>query len=376
MRTKKILIIIGTRPEAIKMAPLILLMLGHTKFNLKVCITAQHRAILDQVLDLFNITPDFDLDIMTPNQSLNDITIAALDGLKSVLNKFNPEIVLVHGDTATTFAGALAAFYKKIKIGHVEAGLRTGDIYSPWPEEANRKLTTAIANYHFAPTDDARNNLLNENVHKNKILVTGNTVIDALFYVTKKLKNDLDLSNKVTNQLHFLDPGKKLILVTCHRRESLDSGLDGICDAINQIASKYPDIQIVYPMHPNPNVKKHVKKLLLSLSNVFLTEPMEYLSFCYLMDSAYMILTDSGGIQEEAPSLGTPVLVMRNISERPEAISSGAIKLVGTDASIIIKNVEDLLSNEDLYAKMSASMNPYGDGTASHKIINFLSELE
>ena len=374
---KKILTLFGTRPEAIKMAPLVHALEADDRFDAKVCVTAQHREMLDQVLELFEIEPDFDLNIMKPRQTLNDVTTAILLGLKPVLEDFKPDMVLVHGDTATTFAASLAAYYQKIKVGHVEAGLRTGNIYSPWPEEANRKLTSAITNYHFAPTAGSKQNLLNEGVSEDDIIVTGNTVIDALFWVREKLKQDKSLSGTLSSTFDYLDPNKKLILVTGHRRESFGGGFERICEALRQIASNHPEAQVLYPVHLNPNVQEPVNRLLKGLDNVFLIEPQQYLPFCYLMGRASIIVTDSGGIQEEAPSLGKPVLVMRETTERPEAVDAGTVKLVGTDVELIVGQVSLLLTNFAEYQKMSKAHNPYGDGLAAQRIVNFLeSHLE
>ena len=368
----KVLTVFGTRPEAIKMAPLVHLLQNDDRFISKVCVTAQHREMLDQVLKLFDITPEFDLDIMESSQTLNDVTAKILKGLKSVLEQFEPDIVLVHGDTATTFAASLAAYYKQIKVGHVEAGLRTGNIYSPWPEEANRKLTSTITNFHFAPTFGSRDNLLKEGVLKDSIIVTGNTVIDALFWVRKKLKKNASLLNELTSKFDYLDSSKKLILVTGHRRESFGNGFKRICDALRQIAIRNQNIQILYPVHLNPNVHGPVNKILKDLENIFLIDPQEYLPFTYLMERASIILTDSGGIQEEAPSLGKPVLVMRETTERPEAVEAGTVRLVGTNTDIIIEQVELLLTNTDEYRKMAKAHNPYGDGLACERILEFL----
>jgi len=369
---KKILTVFGTRPEAIKMAPLVHALEADDRFDAKVCVTAQHREMLDQVLELFEIEPDFDLNIMKADQTLNDVTTAILSGLKPVLEDFKPDVVLVHGDTATTFAASLAAYYQKIKVGHVEAGLRTGNIYSPWPEEANRKLTSSITNYHFAPTAGSKDNLLNEGVSEDEITVTGNTVIDALFWVREKLNKDSSLSNKLSSRFDYLDPNKKLILVTGHRRESFGGGFERICEALRQIATNNSDAQVLYPVHLNPNVQEPVNRLLKGLDNVFLIEPQQYLPFCYLMDRATVILTDSGGIQEEAPSLGKPVLVMRETTERPEAVDAGTVRLVGTDVNLIVSQVNLLLTNPDEYQKMSRAHNPYGDGKASLRICKSL----
>ena len=354
------------------MAPLVHVLHADSRFDAKVCVTAQHREMLDQVLELFEIKPDFDLNIMTPGQTLNDITTAILLGLKLILGEFKPDVVLVHGDTATTFAASLAAYYQQIKVGHIEAGLRTGNIYSPWPEEANRKLTSAITNYHFAPTTGSKTNLLNEGVSEDYITVTGNTVIDALFWVREKLKQDKSLSRTLSSTFNFLDPNKKLILVTGHRRESFGGGFKRICEALRQIVTKYPEAQVLYPVHLNPNVQEPVNRLLNGLNNIFLIEPQQYLPFCYLMDRASIILTDSGGIQEEAPSLGKPVLVMRETTERPEAVDAGTVRLVGTEVELIVSQVDLLLSDSTEYQKMSRAHNPYGDGSACGRILEFL----
>ena len=369
---KKILTVFGTRPEAIKMAPLVHALASDDRFDAKVCVTAQHREMLDQVLELFEIVPDFDLNIMKPSQTLNDVTTAILVGLKPVLEEFQPDVVLVHGDTATTFAAALAAYYQQIKVGHVEAGLRTGNIYSPWPEEANRKLASAITSYHFAPTAGSKENLLKEGVAESDITVTGNTVIDALFWVRKKLQEDKSLAVSLAAKFDFLDLDKKLILVTGHRRESFGGGFERICEALRQIATMWPEIQILYPVHLNPNVQEPVTRLLNNLNNVFLIDPQQYLPFFYLMDRSAIILTDSGGIQEEAPSLGKPVLLMRDKTERPETVEAGAVRLVGTNKNMIVEQVNTLLSNTAEYNKMSGAHNPYGDGNAVRRIIDVL----
>ena len=369
---KKILTVFGTRPEAIKMAPLVHALEADNRFHAKVCVTAQHREMLDQVLELFEIDPEFDLNIMRAGQTLNDVTIAILSGIKPVLENFKPDVVLVHGDTSTTFAASLAAYYNQIQVGHVEAGLRTGNIYSPWPEEANRKLTSAITNYHFAPTLGSRDNLLNEGILEDQITVTGNTVIDALFWVRERLNKDNSLSKELSLKFDYLDPDKKLILVTGHRRESFGGGFERICEALRQIATNYPKAQVLYPVHLNPNVLEPVNRILNGLNNVFLIKPQEYLPFCYLMDRASLILTDSGGIQEEAPSLGKPVLVMREITERPEAVDAGTVRLVGTDIEVIVSQVDQLLTNSVEYQKMSKAHNPYGDGFACKRILDFL----
>ena len=372
---KKILTVFGTRPEAIKMAPLVHALTADNRFDSKVCVTAQHREMLDQVLGLFEIEPDFDLNIMKPGQTLNDVTTSILVGLKPVLESLKPDVVLVHGDTATTFAAALAAYYQQIKVGHVEAGLRTGNIYSPWPEEANRKLTSAITNYHFAPTAGSKENLLKEGIVESNITVTGNTVIDALFWVRKKLKEDKSLAVSLAANFDFLDPDKKLILVTGHRRESFGGGFARICEALRQTAVMYPQVQILYPVHLNPNVQEPVNRLLNGLDNIFLIAPQQYLPFCYLMDRAFIILTDSGGIQEEAPSLGKPVLVMRDTTERPEAVDAGTVRLVGTDTALIASQIGILLTGDGAYKDMSLAHNPYGDGNAAQRIVSFLSSI-
>ncbi|MEP1383181.1 MAG: UDP-N-acetylglucosamine 2-epimerase (non-hydrolyzing) [Paraglaciecola sp.] len=363
MKFKKILLVFGTRPEAIKMAPLVLELKKHSKLDIKVCVTAQHREMLDQVLDLFAIKPDYDLNLMQPEQDLFDITIGALQGLKTVYAEAKPDLVLVHGDTSTTFSASLAAFYQKIAVGHVEAGLRTGDINSPWPEEINRKLTGALTQLHFTPTKQSKLNLLKENISEDTIFVTGNTVIDALLQVVNLIKTDTKLNESLTKQFDFLNPTKKLILVTGHRRESFGQGFENICQAIKQLANRN-DVQIVYPLHLNPNVKEPVERILGNVTNVFLVKPIDYLPFVYLMNLSYLILTDSGGIQEEAPSLGKPVLVMRNSTERPEAVEADTVKLVGTQLACIVEQTVNLLDNKEAYKKMSVAHNPYGDGRA------------
>lgn len=370
---KKVLLVFGTRPEAIKMAPLALKLKQQVvDFEAKVCVTGQHRQMLDQVLELFNLKPDFDLNLMKPGQTLSDITSGVLKGLEQVFSEWTPDVVLVHGDTATTFAASLAAYYHKIAVGHVEAGLRTGDIYSPWPEEANRKLTGALTTYHFAPTQSSYNNLIKENINPKNITITGNTVIDALLTVKEKVETDQAIITQFEQQFDFIDPTKKLILVTGHRRENFGQGFLNICTALANIAKQYPDVQIVYPVHLNPNVQTPVNELLSGISNIYLIAPQDYLPFVYLMNRSYLILTDSGGIQEEAPSLGKPVLVMRDTTERPEAVDAGTVKLVGTDAALIQQSVIELLENTDLYQTMAAAHNPYGDGTACTQIIEVL----
>ena len=369
----KVLTVFGTRPEAIKMAPLVHALAAHTAIDSKVCVTAQHREMLDQVLTLFEIKPDYDLNLMKAGQTLNDITASVLLNLKPVLNEYKPDVVLVHGDTTTTLAASLAAYYEQIKVGHIEAGLRTGNIYSPWPEEGNRKLTSALVNYHFAPTKLARQNLLDEGI-KEGITVTGNTVIDALLMINDKIEADANLSAQLAAEYPMLDNSKKLILVTGHRRESFGGGFERICQALVAIAKQHNDVEVLYPVHLNPNVREPVNRLLHGIENVHLIEPQTYLPFVYLMNRAHIILTDSGGIQEEAPSLGKPVLVMRDTTERPEAIDAGTVKLVGTDVDLIINEINILLTDTDAYNKMSFAHNPYGDGKACQRIIEFLTE--
>ncbi|MBU9821368.1 UDP-N-acetylglucosamine 2-epimerase (non-hydrolyzing) [Rahnella sp. BCC 1045] len=368
----KVLTIFGTRPEAIKMAPLVLALSQDAAFESKVCVTAQHREMLDQVLRLFEITPDYDLNIMKPGQGLTEITSRILTGLKPVLDEFKPDVVLVHGDTTTTLSASLAAFYHQIAVGHVEAGLRTGDLSSPWPEEGNRLLTGHLARWHFAPTENARSNLTRENIPESRIFVTGNTVIDALLWVRDRFNSDASLAQQLANTYPFLDASKKLILVTGHRRESFGGGFERICSALADIARQHPDVQIVYPVHLNPNVSEPVNRFLAGIDNIVLIDPQDYLPFVYLMDKAYLILTDSGGVQEEAPSLGKPVLVMRETTERPEAVDAGTVRLVGTDPAKIVKEVNRLLSEENEYNSMSRAHNPYGDGHACRHILDAL----
>jgi len=366
---KKILIVFGTRPEAIKMAPVVKEFKHDTRFETKVCVTAQHRSMLDQVLELFNIIPEYDLDIMQKGQGLTGITQAVLSGLETVLYEYKPDYVLVHGDTTTTFAASLAAYYQQISVVHIEAGLRTGNLYSPWPEEANRKLTGALTTLHFAPTASAKQNLLNENVAENSIYVTGNTVIDALHLVTARLEEEQDLQQKMLVQFPWLAKDKKIILVTGHRRESFGAGFENICQALKVIAQR-DDVQIIYPVHLNPKVQEPVNRLLKGIDAVKLIDPQDYLPFIYLMNQATIILTDSGGVQEEAPSLGKPVLVMRDTTERPEAVLAGTVKLVGTNKALIIEQVNLLLDDIEIYNKMSFAHNPYGSGDASKKIVS------
>ena len=375
----KVMFVFGTRPEAIKMAPLIKAFKEEKIFEIRVCVTAQHRQMLDQVLDIFDIEPDYDLDIMKPNQDLFDVTANVLLGMRKVLTDFNPDIILVHGDTTTTSATSLAAFYHKIKVGHIEAGLRTGNIYSPWPEEANRQITSVLANYHFAPTITSQKNLLKENKDKESILVTGNTVIDALFIVLDKIEKDEELKNKIVASIssqYDFKHDKKIILVTGHRRENFGNRLIGICEALKTIAENNPDVDIVYPVHLNPNVQKPVRRMLSDAKNIYLIEPLSYEIFIYMMSKSYFIITDSGGVQEEAPSLGKPVLVMRDTTERPEAVEAGTVKIVGTDSKVIINESQKLLDEIGEYNKMSRAHNPYGDGSASKKIVNFFKTKE
>lgn len=374
----------GTRPEAIKMAPLVKELQKHfDKFKTIVCVTGQHRQMLDQVLDIFDIKPDYDLNIMKQGQDLYDVTARVLTGIRDVLEDAKPDVVLVHGDTTTSTAAALAAFYKQIPVGHVEAGLRTHNIYSPWPEELNRQITCRIATYNFAPTPLSKNNLLKENVSEEKIIVTGNTVIDALYWVIDKMKKDSILEADIQNQLKTvgydverLCGGKKLVLITGHRRENFGSGFISMCKAIKALTEKYPEVDFVYPMHLNPNVRKPIHEVfgenLEGLDNMYFIEPLEYLSFVYLMEKSNIVLTDSGGIQEEAPGLGKPVLVMRDTTERPEALEAGTVKLVGTDCNKIINEVSKLLDDEAYYEQMSKAVNPYGNGHSCERIVEHL----
>lgn len=379
---KTILLVFGTRPEAIKMAPLVKKLQSlPEQFKTVVAVTGQHRQMLDQVLRIFDIVPDYDLNIMQTNQDLYDVTSRVLVGMRDVLKEVQPDVVLVHGDTTTSTAAALAAFYQQIPVGHVEAGLRTGNIYSPWPEEMNRLMTGRIATYHFAPTPLAKSNLMRENVSEDKILVTGNTVIDALHIVTKRLAEDADLQQAVQGELaefgydvNRLNNGRKMVLITGHRRENFGEGFLNICHAIKSLAERYPDTDFVYPVHLNPNVRKPVFEILGdgAEKNIFLIEPLQYLPFVYMMERSYLILTDSGGVQEEAPGLGKPVLVMRNTTERPEAVEAGTVLLVGTDRAKIEQGVIDLMEKSDVYKKMSEAVNPYGDGLACGRIADYL----
>ena len=374
---KKILIVFGTRPEAIKMTPLVKGFQKHADtFETKVCITTQHREMLDQVLNLFEINPDYDLDIMKPGQDLYDVTSNVLLEMKDVLTDFKPDVVFVYGDTSTTFAASLVAFYQKIKAAHIKAGLRAGDIYSPWPEEANRQLTTQITTYHFAPTSISKDNLLKENVHENSIVITGNTVIDTLFLTLKKIKSSKKLEQQIVQQLsnnnYQLQDDKRIILVTGHCRENHEQGFINVCHALKTLSEKNQDIHIVYPVHLNPNIQKPVKEFLLDVANIYLIEPLQYEQFIYMMDKSYFIITDSGGVQEETPSLGKPVLVMRDTTECPEALEAGTVKLVDTDTGLIIKEAQALIDNKHTYDEMLKAHNPYGDGNASKKVIKFL----
>lgn len=381
---KKIMLVFGTRPEAIKMAPLVKEFEKYPNdFQTIVCVTGQHREMLDQVLNLFEIKPHYDLNIMKQGQDLYDVTARVLVGLRDVLKEAQPDVVLVHGDTTTSTAAALAAFYQQIPVGHVEAGLRTHNIYSPWPEEMNRMITGRIATYHFSPTQLSRQNLLNENVSDKSIVVTGNSVIDALYWVVDKIKNDETLNHELRELLrnvgydvNRLNNGRKLVLITGHRRENFGDGFINMCTAIKNLTKKYPDVDFVYPMHLNPNVRKPIHEVfgedLSNLGNMFFIEPLEYLSFVYLMEKSTIVLTDSGGIQEEAPGLGKPVLVMRDTTERPEALEAGTVKLVGTNYDKIVTEVSTLLEDESYYKKMSQAVNPYGDGLACSRIVDAL----
>ena len=381
---KKVMLVFGTRPEAIKMAPLVKEFQKQPKrVETVVCVTGQHREMLDQVLKIFDIKPDYDLNIMKQGQDLYDVTARVLTGMREVLKEIKPDIVLVHGDTTTSTAAALAAFYQQIPVGHVEAGLRTHNIYSPWPEEMNRLLTGRLATYHFSPTPLSRNNLIKESVDDRNIIITGNTVIDALYWVVDKIKNNKELDNELEDILskagydvNRLNNGKKLVLITGHRRENFGDGFINMCTAIKDLTVKYPDLDFVYPMHLNPNVRKPIHEVfgenLSGLKNMFFIEPLEYLSFVYLMEKSSIVLTDSGGIQEEAPGLGKPVLVMRDTTERPEALDAGTVKLVGTDYNKIVNEVSSLIDDKAAYEKMSKAVNPYGDGLACGRIVNAL----
>lgn len=384
MTNKKIMLVFGTRPEAIKMAPLVKEFQKHPdKFQTIVCVTGQHRQMLDQVLEIFDIRPDFDLDIMKQGQDLYDVTARVLTGMRDVLSEARPDVVLVHGDTTTSTAAALASFYQQIPVGHVEAGLRTHNIYSPWPEEMNRQITGRIATHHFAPTPLSRENLMAEGMSADRIDVTGNTVIDALYMVVDKIKRDTELGCRLGAELKSagydvdrLADGRKMVLITGHRRENFGDGFISMCRAIKALTEKYPDVDFVYPMHLNPNVRKAIHEVfgenLTGLGNMFFIEPLEYLSFVYLMEKSAIVLTDSGGIQEEAPGLGKPVLVMRDTTERPEALAAGTVKLVGTDYDRIVHEVSRLLDDAGYYESMSKAVNPYGDGLACQRIVTAL----
>lgn len=384
---KTVMLVFGTRPEAIKMAPLIKEFQKESDiFNTLVCVTAQHRQLLDQVMDVFHLTADYDLDIMQQGQDLYDITSRVLLSMRDVLRQARPELVLVHGDTTTSTAAALAAFYQQIPVGHIEAGLRTGNIYSPWPEEMNRQITGRIASYHFAPTETSRENLLKENVHPDNIHVTGNTVIDALHLVVNELKRDKQLADRERQTLigcgydvSRLNEGKKLVLITGHRRENFGDGFHNICKAIKMLVLQHPDVDFVYPMHLNPNVRNPIRQVfgedLNDFQNLFFIEPLEYLSFVYLMEKSFLVLTDSGGVQEEAPSLGKPVLVMRDTTERPEAVLAGTVKLVGANYQKIVDGVSQLILNDHSYSLMSKANNPYGDGQASKRIVEIIRNI-
>jgi UDP-N-acetylglucosamine 2-epimerase (non-hydrolysing) len=370
----KILFVFGTRPEAIKMAPLVKEFKKSSALEVKVCVTAQHRQMLDQVLQLFDIQPDFDLNLMRPGQSLTQLTCNILQGMEGVFAQYKPDWVLVHGDTSTTLATSLAAYYQQVRVAHVEAGLRTHNLYSPWPEEANRQITGRLAGLHFAPTEQARINLLSEGVESKNIHVTGNTVIDALLAVSRRLDEDAVLQRTFASQFSFLESGKRLVLVTGHRRENFGAGFESMCQALFEIATD-PSLQIVYPVHLNPRVQEPVNRLLGDVNNVHLIAPLDYLPFVYLMKRSHLILTDSGGVQEEAPSLGKPVLVMRDTTERPEAVAAGTVKLVGTDRHAIVNATRELLQDDVAYETMARAHNPYGDGLACERIAQTFEEL-
>lgn len=371
----KVLTVFGTRPEAIKMAPVALGLAADPRFEARVCITAQHREMLDQVTGLFGIVPDHDLNVMRAGQDLTGVTTAILQGLKPVLEEVAPDIVLVHGDTATTLATTLAAYYARIPVGHVEAGLRTGNLYSPWPEEGNRRVAGALAALHFAPTENSRQSLLREKVPDSAIMVTGNTVIDALFRVVERIGSDAALEQDLAGRFGFLSPDRRMVLVTGHRRESFGGGFERICQALRRISDRFADVDIVYPMHMNPNVREPVRRILGGAANIHLIEPQDYLPFVWLMSRAHVIVTDSGGIQEEAPSLGKPVLVMRDTTERPEAVDAGTVRLVGTDTGAITEWAARLLTDPVAYDEMSFAHNPYGDGKAVARILDALEKF-
>jgi UDP-N-acetylglucosamine 2-epimerase (non-hydrolysing) len=372
MAKKKIIMVFGTRPEAIKMAPLAKALQAESQFETEICLTAQHREMLDQVMDIFGLTAEYDLDVMRPNQTLAGLTARMLDGLSQVFQKAKPDLVLVHGDTTTTFVASLAAFYQKIPVGHVEAGLRTGNLLAPWPEEANRRLTSVLTYHHFAPTETAKQNLLKENISSDRIIVTGNTVIDALLMTRSRIESSDDLKHELHEKIGVIDDEKKLILVTGHRRENFGEAFRRVLNALRVIAERHRDVQIIFPVHLNPEVQQPVHEILGGIDNVSLIEPLDYLEFVYLLNLSHLIITDSGGIQEEAPSLGKPVLVTREVTERPEAVDAGTVLLVGTDDKLIIDFVEMLLTNPEKYQHMSRAINPYGDGMACEKIVTYL----
>ncbi len=377
---KKIMLVFGTRPEAIKMAPLILKLKSNAKnFDVKVCVTAQHRQMLDQVLNLFGILPDIDFNVMETGQDLFDVTINVLKGMKKTLENYNPDIVLVHGDTTTSLSTSIACFYAGIKVGHVEAGLRTNNIYSPFPEEFNRQITSKITKWHFVPTETSRSNLIAENVQYDDITITGNTVIDSLYWILNRIKKNADVFTRVKNSLDQILPfdweSNKFILITGHRRENFGKGFLNICEALKELAMKFNQIKFVYPVHLNPNIQIPVYNLLANIPNIYLIKPLNYEPFVYLLKYSYFVLTDSGGIQEEAPSLGKPVLVMRDVTERPEAVAAGTVELVGTSKNCIINKVSELLQNQALYSKMSKAYNPYGDGKACDRILKVLKNV-
>lgn len=367
----KVLIVFGTRPEAIKMAPVVSELKKHKEFETKVCVTAQHRQMLDQVLELFKLKPDFDLNLMKSGQDLTDITVNVLKGMRDIFQEWRPDLVLVHGDTTTTLAASMAAFYQRIKVGHVEAGLRTHNKYSPWPEEVNRTVAGIISSVHFSPTELSRQNLINEGISEKVVHITGNTVIDALHEVVALIQSDAHLKESLDERFSFLDPTKRLILVTGHRRENFGEGFENICNALAEIA-KIKDVEVVYPVHLNPNVQEPVRRILSGSNSVHLIDPLDYLPFVYLMNRAHIVITDSGGIQEEAPSLGKPVLVMRDRTERPEAVQAGTVKLVGTDPERIISETKLLLEDTANYQQMARAHNPYGDGLAAQRIAHIL----
>jgi UDP-N-acetylglucosamine 2-epimerase (non-hydrolysing) len=367
----KVLTVFGTRPEAIKMAPVFKALSADPAFEAKLCVTAQHRQMLDQVLDVFGLQTDFDLNLMKPGQDLSDITSNVLLGMRDVYKQWLPDLILVHGDTTTTLAASLSAYYAKVRVGHVEAGLRTGNKYSPWPEEMNRRITGAITDIHFAPTEQAKANLLHEGTAPESIHVTGNTVIDALLDVVGRVRTDVALRNRFAEQFSFIDPSKRMVLVTGHRRENFGEGFENICYALVEIAQR-GDVQVVYPVHLNPSVQEPVRRILTNVPNIVLLEPQDYLPFVYLMDCSTLLLTDSGGVQEEAPSLGKPVLVMRDTTERPEAVDAGTVKLVGTNKAAIVRETNYLLDNAEAFNTMSRAHNPYGDGKAAERICNIL----